>query len=130
MVRAPQGCISVLSRDLLCSQHRVSSAGKTGWRGRLRASAVDAEMLPVVCVQKYRNIWAASCSRLFQKAKQNECEINSYQQQDENIYRKMKHRMGEKGAHIREQGLRGSRAASQWGLPCCLCSHTPSIQGK
>lgn len=126
MERAPRGCVNVLSRDLSCSQHRLCSAGKTGRQSRLRAAAEDAEMPLVVCAQKYRNIWAASCSCLFQKAKQNECEINSCQQQDENIYRKTKYRMGKRGLICEGAGLR----LAQWGLLRCLYSHTPSIQGK
>lgn len=101
MVRALQGCISISSWDLSCSQHHRSSAGKTGGQSRHRAAAEDAEMPPVVCAQKYKNIWAASCSCLFQKAKQNGCEINLYQQQDEEIYRKIKYRMGKRGSHWR-----------------------------
>lgn len=86
-----------------------------------RAAAEDAEMPPAVCAQKYRNIWAASCSCLFQKAKQNERELNSYQQQDENICRKTKYRMGEKGLMWEGRACEGGLRLG--GVCYAVCIH-------
>lgn len=83
----------------------------------------DAETLLVGCMQKYGSIWAASCSCLLQKAKQNEWEINSYQQQDENIYRKTKYRVGEKGLPLEGRACGGAGlhlGGVYWAV--CLCT--------
>lgn len=73
-------------------------------------------MALVVSAQKYRNIWAASCSCLFWKAKQKECEINLYQQ-DENIYREAKYRMGKSLLILEGRACEG--AGLHLGGLCC-----------
>lgn len=84
----------------LCGKNRMAKLAP--------GAAGDTETLLVGCVLKYGSIWAASCSCLLRKAKQNNCEINLYQQRDENIYRKTKYRVGEKGLPLEDRACGGA----------------------